>query len=163
MRNINKVFIIGRLTSDFDEKHVRNVNGFTIAEVSVAVNDSKKNQAGQWEDVAQFIPVKMLGKLAENIARYAGKGVKVAVEGKLQVDTWQDKQTGQNRSKIYVLADNVELCQPPNGNQNQPQSGDYQNQQNTNQQLRNVGYGNQQQYEQDFQNYSDFPEDIPFN
>lgn len=161
MRNINKVFIIGRLTSDFDEKHVRNVNGFTIAEVSVAVNDSKKNQAGQWEDVAQFIPVKMLGKLAENIAKYAGKGVKVAVEGKLQVDTWQDKQTGQNRSKIYVLADNVELCQQPNGNNQQ--NGGYQNQQNTNQQLQNVGYGNQQQYEQDFQNYSDFPEDIPFN
>lgn len=151
MRNINQVVIIGRLTSDFDQNHYKVLNsGMAVADMTIAVNDSKKDASGQWVETTDFIPFKMFGKLAEVIARYAGKGRKVCVSGRLKVDTWTDTQTGQKRSKMYVMADNVELCERVENNGGQGNQQDYQ------QAPQQVTQGYQQPPS------DGFAEDIPF-
>ena len=111
--SINRVIISGNLTRDPELRRAQ--SGMEILSWGMAVNDRRKNsQTGQWEDYANFVDVTLFGNRAASLAGILVKGMKVTVEGKLRWTQWQAKD-GTNRSKLEVVADDVEL--PPRGNQ----------------------------------------------
>lgn len=124
MTDINKLVIVGRLTRDCgSDPNGRDFTytqgGMCIARVSIAVNRSQK-QNGQWVDVANFFDVTIFGKTAENLKPYLVKGRQIVVSGHLQQERWTD-QNGQNKSKISIVADDVQLAGGGNNQNNAPQ------------------------------------------
>ena len=99
---LNRVILIGRLTKDPELRYTP--NGTAVATFTIAVNRSRPNQQGERE--ADFIPVVVWQKQAENCANFIGKGSLVAVEGRIQVRTYDDKE-GQRRWVTEVVAENV--------------------------------------------------------
>lgn len=127
--NINVVIVSGNLTRSPEVR--RTQSGMAIMSFGIAVNDRKKNnQTGEWEDVAGFYDVTMFGARAESLSKYIDKGTHVVVSGKLRWSQWQDKQTGNKRSKVEIIAEDVELPPRQQGHQqtSQPlnQGGSYQ-------------------------------------
>ena len=111
MQDICKVFLIGRLTKDVgsDERSFGYLqNGTCKAQVSIAVNESKKSADGQWQEYPNYFEVTIWGKTAENLKPYLLKGSQIAVEGRLRQDRWQDAQ-GNNKSRIVINAETVQL------------------------------------------------------
>ena len=104
MADVNKVVVIGRLTRGIELKVTS--GGMAIGSISIAVNRRTKN-GEQWVEEASFFDVSLFGKSAEGLAPYLLKGKQIAVEGELRQDRWQ--QDGQNRSKVYISASNVQL------------------------------------------------------
>jgi single-strand DNA-binding protein len=104
MTDLNRVVLIGRLTRDAELKYT--ATGQAICKFSIAVNRRKKN-GDQWEDEANFFDIVVWGKQGESFHQYLVKGKMVAVEGELRQDRWQ--QDGQNRSKIEIVASNLQL------------------------------------------------------
>ena len=111
--SINRVLITGNLTRDPELRSTG--SGMAVLQMGVAVNDRRKNpQSGEWEDVPNFIDVVMFGTRAESVSRFLSKGSKVAVEGKLRWSSWEDKTTGAKRSKVEVVADDIEFMSSRN-------------------------------------------------
>ncbi|MBQ8014055.1 MAG: single-stranded DNA-binding protein [Treponema sp.] len=168
MTDINSVTIVGRLTRDLNGSDQREYaftpNGQARANISIAVNRSRK-QGDQWVDEANFFNVTIWGKTAENLLPYLKKGKQICVEGYLKQDRWQDKTTGQTRSNVSIVANNVQLLGGNSGNGGAQSAGGYtpkfqQPQQNTfAPSQQDSGYD-----EQSFGGPQDtgFPEDIPF-
>jgi len=122
--SINKVMITGNLTRDAELRTTP--NGTAILNIGVAVNDRRRNQeTGEWRDYPNFVDCTMFGKRAEGIAPYLQKGTKVAIEGRLHYSSWQDRNTGQNRSKLDVTIDEIEFMSSRNSGGNYG-GGDYQ-------------------------------------
>ena len=116
--NINRVIVSGNATRDPELR--RTQSGMTILSFGIAVNDRRKNQqTGDWEDYANFIDVTMFGNRAESLGGIIRKGMHLVIEGKLRWSQWESN--GQKRSKIEVVADEVEL--PPRSQQNGYQGG----------------------------------------
>lgn len=114
---MNVVVISGGLGRDPEVKQTK--GGSTILNFSVAVSDRRKNnQTGQWEEVTHWVDCVMFGKRAESLSRFLRKGMKVTVSGRLQQNRWEDKKSGQKRSRLEVAVNDLEL--PPRG-QGQPQ------------------------------------------
>jgi single-strand DNA-binding protein len=115
---INRVCISGNLTRD---PELRSTGGGTqVLSFGVAVNDRRKSQqTGQWEDVPNYVDCVVFGARAEPLSRFLFKGSKVAVEGRLRYSSWETKE-GQRRSKLDVVADEVELMQRPRQAAQQP-------------------------------------------
>jgi single-strand DNA-binding protein len=108
--SINIVSISGNLTRDAELRTLD--SGTTVANIGVAVNDRRKNQhTGEWEDYANFIDCKLFGRRAEALAPKLAKGTKVAISGRLHYSSWEDRNTGQRRSKLDVIVDEIELMQ----------------------------------------------------
>ena len=104
MADINHVVLIGRLTRDAELKYT--ANGQAVCKFSVAVNRRRKN-GDQWEDEANYFDIVLWGRQGEAINQYLLKGKSIGVEGELRQDRWQ--QDGQNRSKIEIVANNIQL------------------------------------------------------
>ena len=105
--SINRVIISGNLTRDPELK--RTQGGMAVLQLSLAVNDRRKNQqTGEWEDVANFVDCTMFGTRAERVAQYLSKGSKVTIEGKLRYHSWE-AQDGGKRSKLEVVVDEIDL------------------------------------------------------
>ena len=119
--SINRVNLSGNLTRDA----VLNATqaGTSVLNFGVAVNDRRKNpQTGQWEDYPNFVECIVWGNRAQSLAQYLHKGMKVAIEGKLRWSSWDDKNTGQKRSKLEVIVDEIEfMSQQQGGYQQAPQ------------------------------------------
>lgn len=112
--SINRVLISGNLTRDPDLRQTQ--GGVQVLGFGVAVNDRRLNKkTNEWEDVPNFVDVTVFGNRADALSRILHKGGKVAVEGKLRYSSWTDKETGRNRSKLEVVADDVELMQRADG------------------------------------------------
>lgn len=107
MENINSVTISGNLTRDPEMRQT--ASGMQIMSFGVAVNDRRKNQQGEWEDYANFIDVTMFGNRAQSLSSMLTKGMKVCIHGKLRYSSWDDRNGGGKRSKLEVIADNIEL------------------------------------------------------
>jgi single-strand DNA-binding protein len=107
MANLNKVMIMGNLTRDPDIRHTP--KGSAVADLGIAVNRRTSDGNGNWRDETTFVDVTVWGTSAENAHKYLTKGRGVFIEGRLQMDTWDDKATGQKRSKLKVVADNVQF------------------------------------------------------
>ena len=115
--SINRVVITGNLTRDPELKSTG--SGMAVLKMGVAVNDSRKNQqTGEWEEVPNYIDVVVFGKRGEAISRFLSKGAKVAIEGKLRWSSWEDKDSGAKRSKIEVIADEIEFLSSRNEGSN---------------------------------------------
>jgi len=104
MADINHVVLVGRLTRDAELKYT--ASGQAVCKFSVAVNRRRKN-GDQWEDEANFFDVVLWGRQGESLNQYLLKGKPVGVEGELRQDRWQ--QEGQNRSKVEIVANNIQL------------------------------------------------------
>lgn len=122
--SINRVMISGNLTRDAELRTTP--SGTAILSFGVAVNDRRRNANGEWEDYANFIDCTMFGRRAEALAQYLTKGVKVAIEGRLHYSSWEDRNSGQRRSKVDVTVDELEFMSSRNGgSQNYDAGGGY--------------------------------------
>jgi len=104
MPDLNHVVLIGRLTRDAELKYT--ANGQAVCKFSIAVNRRRKN-GEQWVDEANFFDIVLWGRQGETLNQYLVKGKLVGVEGELRQDRWE--QDGQNRSKIEIVANNLQL------------------------------------------------------
>ncbi|MBR3814854.1 MAG: single-stranded DNA-binding protein [Spirochaetaceae bacterium] len=165
MNDLNQVMIIGRLTRDAELKYT--AGGFAIASFSIAVNRRRKN-GEQWVDEVSYFDVSLFGKSAENLNQYLIKGKQVGIQGELRQDRWE--QDGQTRSKVFIVASNVQLLGGNSGGSTgmmQSSGGGYsQNRSQQTYQQRPSNPPQQQANDYDAgQSYggdSDFPEEIPF-
>ena len=112
--SINRVNISGNLTRDPELRVTP--SGMQVLGFGVAINDRRKNnQTGEWEDYPNFVDCTIFGNRGESMGRILHKGMKVAIEGKLRYNAWEDKNGGR-RSKIEIIVDEIELMsQNPNG------------------------------------------------
>lgn len=115
---LNRVILIGRLTRDPEMRYTG--NGVAVCTFSIAVNRPYANQAGERQ--ADFIDIVTWRQLAENVANYMAKGRMVAVEGRLQVRTYES-QDGQKRKAVEVVADTVKFLDRAPGAGAGPGSG----------------------------------------
>ena len=106
MQDLNTITIIGRLTRDAKIEYTQ--GGTSLCNISIASNESQKD-GDNWKDYANFFDVTIWGKQAEGLAQYLLKGKQIAVEGRLHQDRWTDKETNQNRSKVKITAERVQL------------------------------------------------------
>jgi single-strand DNA-binding protein len=118
MATLNKVMLIGRLTDNPEPPRTLPNSGSTVVKFRFAVGRSRKNpQTGQWEndpnplfiDCEAFTRQDARRDLANLISQYCRKGSQIYLEGRLQLDQWDDKTTGQKRSKHKIVVDNIEL------------------------------------------------------
>ena len=107
MANLNKVMLIGNLTRDIELKYTP--KGSAIAELGLAINRKYKTDSGELKEETTFVDVTLWGRQAEVAKEYLSKGKPVYIEGRLQLDTWDDKQTGQKRSKLRVTGEAMQL------------------------------------------------------
>jgi len=105
--NYNKVFIAGNLTRDINIRQMP--NGTVIGEFGIASNRKFKGADGQTREEATFVDVTCFGKTAELVEKYLKKGSGCFVEGRLKLDQWNDKETQQKRTKLCVIADNIQF------------------------------------------------------
>ena len=107
MANLNKVMLIGNLTRDIELKYTP--KGLAIAELGLAINRRYKTESGEQKEETTFVDVTMWGRQAEIAKEYLAKGKPVYIEGRLQLDSWDDKATGQKRSKLKVTGEALQL------------------------------------------------------
>ena len=102
--DVNHVILIGRCTRDSALTYTS--GGMAVCKFAIAVNRRKKN-GDQWVDEVSFFDIACFGKTAESLNQYLQKGKQVAVDGSLHQDRWE--QDGQNRSRVVINADNIQL------------------------------------------------------
>jgi single-strand DNA-binding protein len=102
-RSLNQVTLMGNLTRDPDLRETP--NGQTVVSFSLALNRSYKDQAGEWQEVTDYVDIVAWGPLAERVSQYLFKGSRCLVQGRLQSRSWE--QEGQKRTKVEVLASDV--------------------------------------------------------
>ena len=107
MASYNKVILIGNLTRDPELRYTP--KGMAIAKLGLAVNRTWKNEAGESKEEVTFIDVDSFGRQAETLAQYLKKGSPLMVEGRLKLDQWDDKQTGQKRSRLGVILEGFQF------------------------------------------------------
>jgi single-strand DNA-binding protein len=107
MASFNKVILMGNLTRDPELRYTP--KGTTIAKVGLAVNRVWTNEAGETKEDVTFVDVDIFGRTAENVGQYMRKGRPILIEGRLKLDQWDDKQTGQKKSKLGVVAETVQF------------------------------------------------------
>lgn len=110
MTNLNKVLLIGNLTKDPELRYTQ--SGLAVCDVRLAVNRRFQSQNGETRDESCFLDVTVFGKRCEAFSRFFTKGKPVYIEGRLKQDTWDDKATGQKRSKITVVAEDWQFVGP---------------------------------------------------
>ena len=108
MASFNKVILVGNLTRDPQVKYTP--SGMAVADVGLAVNHSWfDKQTNSRKEEATFVDVTLWGRTAEIAGEYLAKGRQVLIEGRLKLDQWDDKQTGQKRSKLTVVGENMTM------------------------------------------------------
>ncbi len=107
MANLNKVLLMGNLTRDPEVRYTP--KGTAVTELGIAVNRVYSGENGEKREEVTFVDVTVWGRTAENVGEYLRKGRPVFIEGRLQLDSWEDKQSGQKRNKLKVVADNVQF------------------------------------------------------
>lgn len=125
MASLNKWLGIGNLTQDPELR--RTPSGTAVSTMRLAVNESFQNKSGEKVEKTIFLDVDVWDRQAETCQQYLSKGSPVFIEGRLQMDEWDDKETGQKRSRLKIRADRVQfLSARPAGNDGgeKPQSGD---------------------------------------
>jgi len=107
MAGYNKVILIGNLTRDPELRYTS--QGVAIAKIGLAVNRTWRNEAGETKEEVTFVDVDAFRRQAETIAQYLKKGSPLMVEGRLKLDQWDDKQTGQKRSRLGVTLEGFQF------------------------------------------------------
>lgn len=107
MASYNRVVLLGNCTRDPEVKYTP--KGTAVAELGLAINRYYTTEGGEKREETTFVDVTFWGRQAEIAGEYVKKGRPVMIEGRLQLDTWDDKQTGQKRSKLKVVGENLQL------------------------------------------------------
>ncbi len=107
MANFNKVILIGNLTRDPDLRVTP--SGTSICRFGLAVNRTYTTQDGEKREETTFVDIDSFGKPAEIISKYMAKGRSILVEGRLKLDQWEDKNTGEKRSRMGVVCENFQF------------------------------------------------------
>ena len=113
MANFNKVMLMGNLTRDPEVRYTP--KGTAIATITLAVNRTWSSESGEKKEEVTFVDVDVWGRQAETIGQYMAKGRPLFVEGRLKLDQWDDKETGQKRSRLKVVCENFQFLGAPKG------------------------------------------------
>ena len=107
MANLNKVLLLGNLTRDPELRYTP--KGTAVADIGVAINRVWNNEQNQRQEETTFVDITLWGRQAEIAQQYLTKGRGVFIEGRLQMDTWEDKASGQKRSKLKVIGESFQF------------------------------------------------------
>lgn len=107
MANFNKVMLMGNLTRDPELRYTP--KGTAIARLGIAVNRRWTGEGGEQREETTFVDVDAFGKQAETLGQYMKKGRPIFIEGRLRLDSWEDKQSGQKRNKLGVVLENFQF------------------------------------------------------
>jgi single-strand DNA-binding protein len=106
--NINRVVITGNLTRDPELRSLP--SGTSVCSLRLASNTRRKdNSTGEWVDKPNYFDVTVWGGQGENVAKYCSKGRAVAIDGRLEWREWEDRETGQKRSAVQIVAESVQF------------------------------------------------------
>src|ERR1051325_1858393 len=112
MASFNKVILVGNLTRDPELRYTP--KGTAIAKIGVAVNRTWRTESGEQKEEVTFVDVDAFGKQAETIGQYLRKGRPLLIEGRLKLDQWDDKQTGQKKSRLGVVLESFQFLDSGN-------------------------------------------------
>ena len=163
MEEINSVVLIGRLTRDAELKYTK--TGTAITNLSIAVNRSIKKDE-QWIEEASFFNITLWGRRGEGLNQYLQKGVRVSVKGSLVQERWQ--QDGENRNRVYIHAENIQLLDSQNRGNNSVSFNQNQRPYSNNSGASKSWQGSPEYKNQSFNgrlnsnDYGKFEDDIPF-
>jgi single-strand DNA-binding protein len=107
MASFNKVILLGNLTRDPEVRYTP--KGTAVTELGMAVNRVYTADNGEKREETTFVDVTLWGRTAEIAGEYLKKGRPVLIEGRLQLDSWDDKQSGQKRTKLKVVGEGLQL------------------------------------------------------
>lgn len=107
MANFNKVMLMGNVTRDIELRYTP--KGTAVTDIGLAVNRIRTGDNGERIEDVTFVDVTLWGRTAEIAGQYLAKGRPVFIEGRLQLDTWDDKTTGAKRSKLRVIGEGIQL------------------------------------------------------
>ena len=107
MASFNKVILLGNLTRDPEVRYTP--KGTAVTDLGLAVNRTYTADNGEKREEVTYVDVVLWSRLAEIAGEYLKKGRPVFIEGRLQLDTWDDKQSGQKRSKLKVVGEGLQL------------------------------------------------------
>jgi single-strand DNA-binding protein len=107
MASFNKVILLGNLTRDPEVRYTP--KGSAVCDLGLAVNRVYTLDSGEKREEVTYVDVVLWARLAEIAGEYLKKGRPVFIEGRLQLDTWDDKQSGQKRSKLRVIGETMQL------------------------------------------------------
>ena len=114
MPSFNKVILMGNFTRDPELRFLP--NNTAVCDMGLAVNDRFLNKStNQWEDRPNFVDCTAFGRTAENISKFFSKGRPIFIEGKLRFEQWEDRQSGQKRSKLKVVIDTWQFVDSKDG------------------------------------------------
>jgi single-strand DNA-binding protein len=111
MASFNKVILVGNVTRDPELRYTP--KGMAIAKIGMAVNRTWRNEAGETKEEVTFVDIDAFGRQAETLGQYIKKGSPLLIEGRLKLDQWDDKQTGQKRSKLGVIVEGFQFLGGP--------------------------------------------------
>lgn len=112
MRGFSKAIITGNLTRDPELRTTP--NGASVCSFTVAVNRVYRDSSGNQQESVSFIDCSAWGKLGEMIGQYAKKGAGVLVSGRLDQRSWEDKNSGQKRSRVEIVVEDFNFTGPAN-------------------------------------------------
>ena len=108
--------LMGNVTRDIELRYTP--KGTAVADIGLACNRIRTGEDGKKIEEVTFVDITLWGRVAEIAHQYAGKGKPLFVEGRLQLDSWVDKETGAKRSKLKVVGENIQLLGSPGGGGN---------------------------------------------
>src|ERR1043165_6960687 len=112
MASFNKVILMGNLTRDPEVRYTP--KGTAIAKIGMAVNRKWTTETGEQKEEVTFVDVDAFGRQAETIGQYLKKGRPILIEGRLRLDQWDDKQTGQKKSRLGVVLETFQFLDSGN-------------------------------------------------
>lgn len=115
--DLNCVILAGRLTRDPEVRHT--ASGQAVADLGLAVGERYKSKSGEWVERTCFVDVVVWGRQAETCGEYLAKGAPVLIDGRLQLDQWENQQ-GEKRSKLLVRANRVQFLSGPSSGRTEP-------------------------------------------
>ena len=121
MASYNKVMLIGNLTRDPEVRYTP--KGSAVCDIGLAVNRVYTSDSGEKVEEVTFVDVVLWAKMAELAGKYLHKGRPVFIEGRLQMDSWEDKQTGQKRTRMRVVGEQMQFLGSPQGGDRAPAGG----------------------------------------
>ncbi len=119
MASYNRVMLMGNVTRDVELKHLP--SGMAVTEITIAVNDRRKDQSGNWVEETTFVDVTLWGRTAEVAGEYLSKGSPIFIEGRLKLDTWE--KDGKKNYKLRVVGERMQMIGTKGGGGSGPRSG----------------------------------------
>jgi len=113
MASFNKVILAGNLTRDPELRYTP--KGTAVARIGLACNRKWKSETGEMKEEVTFVDVDAFGKQAETIGQYLKKGRPILIEGRLRYESWEDKQSGQKKSKLGVVLESFQFLDSGGG------------------------------------------------